>query len=154
VVTFADSVLHLVRVGARIDPWVAPDDADASETVPLTGPETAAGEAAVSKVSTAHSPIESAAPEVLERLDAEMAAGAAPDLNELEPGLADLEAAVALVSAGLATRVVLWGFTSWPGLLWRAYQLADSTGVLILPTVVRPGGKVDIAITRDTASNG
>ena len=57
------------------------------------------------------------------------------------PGLADLEAAVALVSAGLATRVVLTGFPSWPGLLWRAYQLADAATSLILPTVVRPGGQ-------------
>jgi hypothetical protein len=49
---------------------------------------------------------------------------------------------------------VLAGFPSWPGLLWRAYQLADATGVLILPTVVRSGGRVDIAITRDIAANG
>jgi hypothetical protein len=68
--------------------------------------------------------------------------------------LADLEAAVGLVSAGLATRVVLSGFPSWPGLLWRAYQLAETTGVLILPTVVRPGGRVDIVITRDSAADG
>jgi hypothetical protein len=67
--------------------------------------------------------------------------------------LADLEAAVELVSAGLATRVVLSGFPSWPGLLWRAYQLAETTGVLILPTVVRPGGKVDIVVTRDNAAD-
>jgi hypothetical protein len=74
--------------------------------------------------------------------------------HQFEPGLGDLEAAVALVSGGLATRVVLSGFQSWPGLLWRAYQLADTSGVLILPTVVRPGGKVDIVITRDNAANG
>ena len=87
-------------------------------------------------------------------LEIELAAGAAQTLQEYEPGLADLEAAVGLVSAGLATRVILSGFQSWPGLLWRAYQLADTTGVLILPTVVRPGGKVDIVVTRDTAANG
>lgn len=74
--------------------------------------------------------------------------------QEFEPALGDLEAAVALVSAGLATRVVLSNFTSWPGLLWRAYQLAETEGVLILPTVVRPGGRVDIVITRDVAANG
>jgi hypothetical protein len=50
--------------------------------------------------------------------------------------------------------VVLSGFPSWPGLLWRAYQLADNTDVLIIPTVVRPGGKVDIVIARDSALNG
>ena len=71
-----------------------------------------------------------------------------------EPGLPDLEAAVALVSAGLAKRVVLSGFQSWPGLLWRAYQLAESAGVVILPTVVRPGGRVDIVITRETTLHG
>ena len=73
---------------------------------------------------------------------------------EHEPGLGDLEAAVELVSAGLATRVVLTGFPSWPGLLWHAYQLAESADVLILPTVVRPGGRVDIVITRDPSANG
>src|SRR5664280_2971252 len=73
---------------------------------------------------------------------------------EHEPGLGDLEAAVELVSAGLATCVVLTGFASWPGLLWHAYRLAESANVLILPTVVRPGGRVDIIITRDSSANG
>jgi hypothetical protein len=73
---------------------------------------------------------------------------------EPEPGLGDLEAAVELVSAGLATRVVLTGFPSWPGLLWHAYRLAESANVVILPTVVRPGGRVDIVITRDSSANG
>ena len=77
-----------------------------------------------------------------------------PEPAENEPGLGDLEAAVGLVSAGLATRVVLAGFPSWPGLLWHAYQLAESANVLILPTVVRPGGRVDIVITRDASANG
>ena len=73
---------------------------------------------------------------------------------EFEPSMADLEAAVDLVSSGLARRVILSGFKSWPGLLWRAYQLADAAGVSILPTVVRPGGKVDIVITRDPEVHG
>ena len=77
-----------------------------------------------------------------------------PEPAEPEPGLGDLEAAVGLVSAGLATRVVLAGFPSWPGLLWHAYQLAESANVLILPTVVSPGGRVDIVITRDASANG
>ena len=79
---------------------------------------------------------------------------AAPEPAEHEPGLGDLEAAVELVSAGLATRVVLTGFPSWPGLLWHAYRLAESANVVILPTVVRPGGRVDIVITRDSSANG
>jgi hypothetical protein len=66
-----------------------------------------------------------------------------------EPGFADIEAAVALVSAGLARRVILSSFPSWPGLLWRAYQLAEEANVLILPTVVRPGGRVDIVVTEE-----
>ena len=78
----------------------------------------------------------------------------AEESSDHEPGLADLEAAVWLVSAGLATRVVLTGFLSWPGLLWHAYRLAESADVLVLPSVVRrsvvrPGGRVDIVITRD-----
>lgn len=83
-----------------------------------------------------------------------VSAEAAAGLAAGELGLADLEAAVGLVSSGLATRVVLSGFPSWPGLLWRAYQLADATGLLILPTVVRPGGRVDIVIARDASPNG
>jgi hypothetical protein len=76
------------------------------------------------------------------------------ELSRLEPGFCDIEAAVALVEAGLATRVVLTGFPSWPGLLWQAYKLAEAANVVILPTVVRPGGRVDIVITRDTATDG
>jgi hypothetical protein len=88
---------------------------------------------------------------------AESAVVQAPDPDaEPEPELAlgDLEAAVGLVSAGLATRVVLTGFPSWPGLLWHAYRLAEAADVLILPTVVRPGGRVDIVITRESSANG
>jgi hypothetical protein len=85
------------------------------------------------------------------------AAAASPEagaeLDATEPGLGDLEAAVALVEAGVATRIVLAGFPSWPGLLWRAYQLAEASNVVILPTVVRPGGLVDIVIVRDSASD-
>ena len=66
-----------------------------------------------------------------------------------EPGFADIEAAVALVSAGLTKRVVLTSFAAWPGLLWRAYELAEDANVLILPTVVREGGLVDIVVTSE-----
>lgn len=126
-VPFADSVLHLVRAGVRGQSGDSSDEqvrADEAE------------------------PHEAVALDLAEYDDS-------PDreLNEYEPGLGDLEAAVALVTSGLANRVVLTGFPSWPGLLWRAYQLADTAGVLILPTVVRPGGKVDIVITRETATN-
>ena len=74
---------------------------------------------------------------------------AAPSEPLREPGFADIEAAVELVSAGLAARVVLSSFPSWPGLLWRAYELAEEANVLILPTVVRPGGRVDIVVTKE-----
>ena len=142
--TFADSVLHLVRAGARIDPWDRTDDRDST---------------AAAAVAVEACPDEAERRDVADLIDddrsdeAEMAAEAAESPQAYEPGLADLEAAVALVSGGLAKRVILSGFPSWPGLLWRAYQLADNTGVLILPTVVRPGGKVDIVITRETAAN-
>ena len=130
--TFADSVLHLVLAGARIDTPAGTDAVDSQEAPAEVPADVLAGDIAQAAES----------------------AQAAETLDEYEPGLADLEAAVGLVSAGLATRVVLSGFPSWPGLLWRAYQLAETTGVLILPTVVRPGGKVDITITTDSAADG
>jgi hypothetical protein len=124
-VTFGESVLHLVLAGARIDTPTGTDAVDSQGAPAEVSADVLAGDIAQS----------------------------AQTLAEYEPGLADLEAAVELVSAGLATRVVLSGFPSWPGLLWRAYQLAETTGVLILPTVVRPGGKVDIVVTRDNAAD-
>jgi hypothetical protein len=144
-VTFADSVLHLVRAGARID------------STPDSGVRHHAGTEPAELVAVA--PQTTDTPDLR---DMELALGSAPDddaeqpglVGDYEPGVADLEAAVGLVSAGLANRVVLSGFPSWPGLLWRAYQLADTTGLLIIPTVVRPGGRVDIVITRENATNG
>ena len=118
--TFADTVLHLVRAGARIEPGLDADDIA----------------------------------DDFELFEGQVESGAGPELSVYEPGLGDLEAAVGLVTAGLATRVVLSGFKSWPGLLWHAYKLAETAGVQIMPTVVRPGGRVDIVITRDIAANG
>lgn len=139
--TFADGVLRLVRTGARIqlrdDLPVREQPADLVDAM-LSG----AGSAVADDYRAGA--LEAIAP----------SAEAAAKLSLTEPGLPDLEAAVAMVQAGVASRVVLAGFPSWPGLLWRAYQLADAAEVLILPTVVRPGGKVDIVITRDTATNG
>jgi hypothetical protein len=153
-VTFADSVLHLVRAGARIDSRGGPGGADSAAAL-VALPTPLSADEAVELATTAAA---EAAPARLAEFDpaaeAVLAGQAAGALEEYEPGLADLEAAVSLVSTGIATRVVLAGFPSWPGLLWRAYQLADATGVLILPTVVRSGGRVDIAITRDIAANG
>lgn len=146
--TFADSVLHLVRAGARIDAWGASDVTDSSEA-PALPTDRLADELARSDASATPS-----ASEETRLLATDLAADATAAAQEYEPGMADVEAAVGLVSAGLATRVVLSGFPSWPGLLWRAYQLADTTDVLIVPTVVRPGGRVDIVITRDIATNG
>jgi hypothetical protein len=137
-VTFAESVLHLVLAGARIDTAAGADAVDAREAAAALPTDVLAGDIA----------------RAAESAKSAESAESAQTLDEYEPGLADLEAAVGLVSAGLATRVVLSGFPSWPGLLWRAYQLADGTGVLILPTVVRPGGKVDITIIRDSAADG
>jgi hypothetical protein len=139
--TFADGVLRLVRVGARIElrddgPASAQADnlADAMllnpEGLPVARPGGFAGHAGAVAYEEA-----------------------AANLALTEPGLADLESAVALVESGVASRVVLAGFPSWPGLLWRAYQLADAAKVVILPTVVRPGGLVDIVITRDSATD-
>jgi hypothetical protein len=141
-VTFADSVLHLVRAGARIDSTLERPTPDAAASIDVPTVPDDSGRAEFDMAVGATPVRGSAAPEVV-----------AP-AREYEPGIADLEAAVGLVSSGLATRVILTGFPSWPGLLWRAYQLAESTDVLILPTVVRPGGRVDIVITRGTAADG
>jgi hypothetical protein len=133
--TFTEGVLRLVRAGARIDPV-----ADAGAPARL---DAEAAAAAVAR-SDAVEPFD----------ETDLLAQAAGELSPLEPGLGDLEAAVALVEAGLATRVILSGFPSWPGLLWEAYQLAEAANVVILPIVVGPGGRVDISITRDTPADG
>jgi len=135
-VTFADTVLHLVRAGAQIDPGFEADDLAYDFELAAGGAEAAID------------------PDATDDANAETGPDAGPELSLYEPGIGDLEAAVALITAGLANRVVLSGFPSWPGLLWRAYQLAETAGVQILPTVVRPGGRVDIVITRDIAANG
>ncbi|MGD0863221.1 MAG: hypothetical protein ABSA21_10750 [Candidatus Limnocylindrales bacterium] len=145
--TFAEGVLRLVRAGVRVD-----SQGDRPQALPV-------GDRAVELAAV---PVEAAAVErgtVVEPLAPDgppAAPSAAPNTepSRLEPGLADLEAAVALVEAGLASRVVLVGFPSWPGLLWQAYQLAEAANVQILPTVTRPGGKVDIVVTRDIGPNG
>jgi hypothetical protein len=131
-VTFAEGVLRLVRAGARTEKARDSDGLGAAEATPVAGEDyfavVPAGEEDPGSVA---------------------AALAAPG-----PGFADIEAAVTLVSSGLANRIVLTGFPSWPGLLWQAYQLADASGVVILPAVVRPGGRVDVVIERDAASHG
>jgi hypothetical protein len=146
-VTFADSVLHLVRAGARID------SPRAGRVEPADAAEPIAGFVAAAPDTREAPPLADPDPDLDRDLDLALGSPPAP-ATEYEPGLADLEAAVSLVSAGLARRVVLSGFPSWPGLLWRAYELAESADLLILPTVVRPGGRVDIVITREIAVNG
>jgi hypothetical protein len=151
-VTFADSVLRLVRIGARIDP-VDIEGLGPSPDPP--GQASATATESRSGNSPALPPAETAtAGQVPPAAGEDLRSAGTDDHSEAQPGLDDLEAAVSLVAAGLASRVVMVGFPSWPGLLWRAYQLADAADVLILPTVVRPGGKVDIVITRDSAADG
>jgi hypothetical protein len=151
-VTFADSVLHLVRAGARIDSAQGPGEAALPDAPSLS--DAVAVEPARPDVSSVPARTSDEAGFLATELAAEAMAEGSQQLDEYQPGLGDLEAGVGLVSAGLATRVVLAGFPSWPGLLWRAYQLAESADVLIIPTVVRPGGKVDIVITREHATDG
>jgi hypothetical protein len=140
-VTFADGVLRLVRTGARFE---------LRDDLPVRDQPVDLVDAMLS--GTGSEAVDDSRADALE--EGAPSAEAAAKLSLTEPGLPDLEAAVAMVQAGVASRVVLVGFPSWPGLLWHAYQLADAAEVLILPTVVRPGGKVDIVITRDTAPNG
>lgn len=122
--------MRLVRSGARTDSASAPDAIAPEDSDDATGRADAT------------------------RSQVDLTADTEQEVFSLEPGLLNLEAAVELVSAGVAVRIVLSGFQSWPGLLWRAYQLAETRDVRIIPTVVRPGGKVDIVITRDIAPLG
>ncbi len=140
-VTFADSLLHLVRAGARIDSGRDPRASVIEHRLDVEP---------LPNRPTAVAPLR----EQLAALADEASGLEAGSESFLEPGFADIEAAVALVEAGLATRVVLSGFRSWPGLLWKAYQTVESTDILILPTVVHPGGRVDIVIERETATDG
>jgi hypothetical protein len=142
----------LVRVGIRADSQeldlsdAAGDRATAAaERFAVDAPAAVAAEAVNVETATGSFALEIAA-------ESDPGADSA-GLSPLEPGFSDIEAAVALVESGLATRVILTGFPSWPGLLWQAYQLAEAANVLILPTVVRPGGRVDIVIARDTRPN-
>jgi hypothetical protein len=161
-VTFADGVLRLVRAGARVDPEgrraaarsSGYPDSDASGDDYSGLPRVVALESPISMsaaTAQADAPDDGASVGPLTEADTP---GFAAEPSMLEPGFADIEAAVALVETGLASRVVLSGFPSWPGLLWQAYQLAESANVLILPTVVRPGGRVDIVIARDNRTDG
>ena len=146
--TFAQGVLRLVRVGVRADSREDRGPLAAERAEADAAPAAASAPGAESVEATAGPfAVELFAPD---QLDSDGTAA----LSHLEPGFPDIEAAVALVEAGLATRILLTGFPSWPGLLWQAYQLAEEANVLILPTVVRPGGRVDIVIARDTRTDG
>lgn len=163
--TFTDGVLRLVRAGTRVDPEGG-RAAARSSGYPDSDASDASGDDATGllRVAALESPISMSAATAQTDAPDDRASvgplteadtpGSAVEPSMLEPGFADIEAAVALVETGLASRVVLSGFPSWPGLLWQAYQLAESANVLILPTVVRPGGRVDIVITRDQTENG
>lgn len=142
--TFGEGVLRLVRSGARVD-----SESDAAPSSPVAEPMPAL---AVEPATTVQPTEDSFAVRLFSEGD--LPSGQTAALSRLEPGFSDIEAAVALIEAGLATRVVLAGFPSWPGLLWQAYQLAEAADVLILPTVTRPGGRVDIVIARDSRTDG
>jgi hypothetical protein len=142
----------LVRVGTRADS----PEIDLSDTAGDRAPAAVDRFAAEAPAAVAAEPanVDSATGSFALEIAAESDPSVdSAGLSPLEPGFSDIEAAVALVESGLATRVILTGFPSWPGLLWQAYQLAEAANVLILPTVVRPGGRVDIVIARDTRPN-
>ncbi len=63
-------------------------------------------------------------------------------------GMSELRAASLMVSQGHATRVVLAAFEVWPGLLTEIERLSAECDLNILPTIVRPGGRIDIEISR------
>ena len=131
-VTFAEGFLRLVRAGGLLD------SATRDSLAPQADFEAETAEREPDSEETGDPPA----------LEPAGDRTAAP-----RPGISDIEAAVELVKVGLATRVVVTGLQSWPGLLWEAYKLADSSGVVILPSVVRPGGRVDIVIERDAGAD-
>ncbi len=171
-VTFTDNSLQLGRFEVRLEPDGADARASADDRGEATNSAaTALADTAPAATHTAPAPTHTAPaptyapPAPTDTLpgptetpsDAQAAedrSGARFDLALTEPGLADLEAAVELVSANVAKRVVLSGFQPWPGLLWRAYELAETVGVQILPDIARPGGTVDLVITRAPAVDG
>jgi len=150
--TFAEGVLRLVRSGARVDS-VEDRAPSARADYRADQHEEPAAPAVAVESATQVEPTTDAFSVALFAQD-DLAPDQTAALSHLEPGFSDIEAGVALVEAGLATRVVLTGFPSWPGLLWQAYQLAEAANVLILPTVTRPGGRVDIVIARDSRTDG
>lgn len=135
--TFAEGVFRIVRIGARNDEGAGAGPSAASAT---------RAAARMTEAAAVFSP--AAAPSLAEPAETLEALALEEAQEQFRPGLTDLEASVALVVSGVATRIDLTGFPSWPGLLWRAYQMADNADVMIIPTVVRPGGKVDIVIAR------
>ncbi len=129
--TFAQGVLRLVRSGGGA----------AAEDIALP-PSEAAGRGNPAAPALASVPVAAPATPAPLEFPVEAFTG---------QGLGDIEAAVRLVEMGMAGRVVLAGIEPWPGLLWQAYQLAESADVLIIPQVARPGGRIDVVVTRDPA---
>jgi hypothetical protein len=141
--TFSEGVLRLVRGSF----WQPESDLEPETDLQVieASPIEAEPGLFASDIAASAEAIDPAEATVPDALDAEQPSH--------EPGFSDIEAAVALVNAGLARRVVLSNFPSWPGLLWRAYQLAEETDVTVMPTVVRPGGRVDIVVAKEIAND-
>ncbi len=62
-------------------------------------------------------------------------------------GMGELRAASLLVAEGHATRVVLTAFEVWPGLMTEIERLSAEYDLSIVPTIVRPGGRIDIEVS-------
>lgn len=77
---------------------------------------------------------------------ADLAAAALEDASSF--GMGELRAAAALVSEGHAVRVTLANFAVWPGLLTEIERLSREFDLSILPAMVRPGGRVDLIVSR------
>ena len=128
--TFGDRVLHLVRADASVQPSAAssaPGSPGLRLLVALADPG-----------------------EPIAALDGDDCV----HIDDYQPWLADLEASVALVAEGLATRVIMTGVPRVPGLLWRVGEFADTCDVAVIPIVVRSGSHIDIEIARRGAANG
>ena len=123
--TFAEGVLRLVRSGARVDS-VEDRAPSARADYRADQHEEPAAPAVAVESATQVEPTTDAFSVALFAQD-DLAPDQTAALSHLEPGFSDIEAGVALVEAA---------------------------NVLILPTVTRPGGRVDIVIARDSRTDG
>jgi hypothetical protein len=129
------------RLLRRFAREIRPSDEPISPTV---GPHELAPAVAPSIAVTPGGPD----PDVVAEIEREMLERAT-DIGTIE-----LRTAAIMVAQGDAKRVVLSGFGTWPGLLAEIERLSREHDVSILPTIARPGGRVDLVVSRPPSADG